>query len=181
MDDTNEQTPEAEVEEVETPETEITDWEAEAKKARGIAARLRTKLMKATEAKKAPEAPKQDSNTRELDNADYALLMASGIKEDDEIELVEKYMKKWDIPLRQVLKDSDIQEKLKGLKLERDVKNAMPSATKRGSSGQIDNIDYWVTKYETTGELPDNFELRSAVINSKVQRYSANQPPWRRK
>ena len=177
MDDTNDQTPEVEVEEVETPESDITDWEAEAKKARGIAARLRTKLVKATEVKK----PAEQKEAKGLDNADYALLMASGIKEDDEVELVEKYMKKWDLPLRQVLKDSDIQEKLKGMRLERDVKNAMPSATKRGSSGQIDNLDYWTAKYEQTGELPENFELASAVVNAKIQKASPNTPPWRRK
>lgn len=177
MEDTNDQAVEVEAEEVETPEAEITDWEAEAKKARGIAARLRTKLTKATEVKK-PTETKAETKPGELDNADWALLTAKGIENDDEVEFIQTYMKKWDKGLRDVLRDADIQEKLKGMRLERDVKNAMPSATKRNSQGEINNLDYWAAKYEQTGELPDNFELRSAVINNKVQKHNSNRPSW---
>lgn len=180
MDEANDQTPAEEVEEVETPEAEVTDWEAEARKARGIAARLRTKLVKATESKKPVETPKAEEKKSELDNADYALLAAKGIEDEDEVDFIHGYMKKWDKSLRDVLRDSDIQAKLKGMRLEKEVKQAMPSATKRNSSGQIDNLDYWTAKYDQTGELPDNFELRSAVINAKVEKQSATQPPWRR-
>ena len=54
MTDTNETTVADDTEEVETPEVELTtdtDWEAEAKKARGIAQRLRTKVIKLIEKK----------------------------------------------------------------------------------------------------------------------------------
>lgn len=181
MDDTNDQAPAVEeVEELETPEAEVTDWEAEAKKARAMAARYRNQVIKAKEAKKTPE-PVKSNQKGELDNGDYALLAAKGIEEEEEVEFISNYMKKWDKPLRDVLRDSDIQAKLKGMRLEREVKQAMPSATKRASNGQIDNIDYWVSKYDQTGELPDNFEIAAAVINAKVERSNPSLPPWRRK
>lgn len=181
MDDTNDQAPVVEdAEELETPEAEVTDWEAEAKKARAMAARYRNQVIKAKEAKKTPEPTASNQKTG-LDNGDYALLAAKGIEEEEEVEFITNYMKKWDKPLRDVLKDSDIQAKLKGMRLEREVKQAMPSATKRASNGQIDNIDYWVTKYDQTGELPENFEIASAVINAKVERSNPTIPPWRRK
>lgn len=179
--DTNDQTPEVEdVEEVETPEAEVTDWEAEAKKARGIAARYRTKLMKATEAKKPAETPKAEEKSSELDNADYALLAVKGYENEEDIDFIQDKMGKWNKTLREILRDNDVIEKLKGMKIERDVKSAMPSSTKRTNAGSLENIDYWVAKNEQTGELPDNYELRTAVINHKTNKSNASIPPWRR-
>lgn len=180
MDDQNNEPAVEEVEE-ETTEAEleeVTDWEAEAKKARGIAQRLRTKLLKATE-KKIEVPKKEEVNKNELDNADYALLTAKGYEEDEDIEFIQDKMIKWNKSLREILKDEDVLTKLKGMKIERDVKRAMPGSTKRTGSGVLDNLEYWKAKYDQTGELPEDFELRSAVINSKVERTNANKPSWR--
>lgn len=180
MEEDNDKTPEVEAEEAETPEADITDWEAEAKKARGIAARLRTKLTKATEVKRPVEPKKEEKkDTDELDNAALAYMATKGIEDDDEIEFVHSRMKKWDKTLREVLKDDEVLAKLKAMKIEKEVKSAMPSATKRTGQSTIDNLDYWLTKYDTTGELPESFELRSAVINAKIARSDTSKPSWR--
>jgi hypothetical protein len=115
----------------------------------------------------------------ELDNADYALLAAKGIEEDEDIKLVHQKMQKWDMSMREVLADKDMQEKLKANKIEREVKTAMPSSTRRSGPG-LENLDYWKAKYDRTGDLPDDFELRSAVINAKVDKENTNKPMWQR-
>lgn len=142
--------------------------------------RLRAKYMKelGIEEKSEPKPPVQAEQVGSLDKADYAILVAKGIEEKDEIDFVHKQMLKWDMPLTDVLKDEDVQSKLKAMRIEREVKGAMPSSTRR-SGGQVDNIDYWIAKYERTGELPEDFELRSAVVNAKYESMSTNKPAWR--
>ena len=137
---------EAEVEEIEevdeTPEEDLTpdtDWEAEAKKARGIAQRLRTKLTKATETKKVEpkvEPVKKEPNTGELDETALDFLDLKGITEDDDIALIENIIAKTGQTVRQALKDEYVVSKLESLKQAREVKAATPSGTKRsGATG----------------------------------------------
>lgn len=116
--------------------------------------------------------------TGQLDNADYALLAAKGIEEDSDISFIHDKMHKWGMSLREVLADKDMKEKLDGFKIEREVKAAMPSSMRR-SSGGLDNLDYWKAKYDQTGQLPDDFSLRSAIINAKIDKESTNKPRWR--
>lgn len=125
------------------------------------------------------EPRKKAEKTNELDNADYALLTAKGYEEEEDVEFIHDKMIKWNKPLREILKDEDVLAKLKGMKIERDVKKAMPGNTKRSGSGALDNVEYWKAKYDQTGELPDDFELRSAVINAKIQQTTSNKPSWR--
>ena len=137
------------------------------------AQRERTKIVK-------QQLKKTEDKKGELDNADFALLAVKGYENEEDIEFIQDKMQKWNKSLREILRDQDVIDKLKGMKIERDVKSAMPSATKRSSAGQLDNLDYWITKHEQTGELPDNFELRSAVINAKMNKSNPTLPPWRR-
>lgn len=143
---------------------------------KAIAARERTRLIRAEKAKL--EA-KQEKTPGDLDTASYAYLAAKGIEDDEDIQFIHNRMTKWDMSLREVLKDEDVQSKLKAMKIEREVKAATPGATKRTSSGNIDNVDYWLAKYEQTGELPTDFALRSAVVNAKVDRENTNKPAWK--
>jgi hypothetical protein len=64
------------------------------------------------------------------------------------------------------------------MRIEREMKAATPSSTKRTGQGSIDNLDYWQAKYEHTGELPSDFTLRAAVINARVERDNTNKPAW---
>jgi len=140
---------------------------------KAIAQRERTKIVKHELAK----TVKAKSN--ELDNGDLALLAVKGYENEEDMTFIQDKMQKWNKTLPEILRDNDVVEKLKGMKLERDVKNAMPSATKRTSAGNLDNLDYWTAKYDQTGQLPDNFELKSAVINAQVEKHNTNKPNWR--
>lgn len=176
VEETLEETPEEEL----TPET---DWEAEAKKARGIAQRLRTKLTKATEKKVVVEQPnpvKEDApKTGELDETVLDFLDLKGITDSDEIDVIQKVMQKTGQTVRQALKDDYVVSKLDSLRKEKQVKDATPSATKRGGN-QSNDISAALAKFEQTGELPTDFETRTAVINAKVSKDSPNKPSWRR-
>lgn len=141
---------------------------------KAIAQRERTRFVKQELAKKDKE------RSDELNNADYALLAVKGYEHEEDIEFIQDKMSKWNKSLREILRDNDVLEKLKGMKIERDVKSAMPSATKRSSAGTLNNLDYWIAKEQQTGELPDNFELRTAVIDAKIARSDTSKPAWRR-
>ncbi len=192
-----EKTNEAEVEEVEeveeeTPEAELTpetDWEAEAKKARGIAQRLRTKLTKASEKKVEKDKPKdeppkepvkKEPNTNELDENALDFLDLKGIEEDEDITLIEDIVAKTGQTVRQALKDEYVISKLKTNKDAREVKAATPSGTKRGGATG-DTLELALAKYESTGEYPDDFELRSKVINKLEEKSSTSVPGYRKK
>jgi hypothetical protein len=139
----------------------------------GRTQRLRKKLG-LTETRKA----KEEAKPGELDTAGLAYLAAKGIEDDEDIAFIQKRMDKWDMTLREVLKDEDVQAKLKGMKIEREVKGAMPSSQKRSGAGES-NLDYWIAKYEQTGELPKDFDLRSQVIDAKIAKENPNKPSWR--
>lgn len=178
---------EEEIEE-ETPEDELatdTDWEAEAKKARGIAQRLRTKLTKATEKKVAKVEPKKEPakyvpNAGELDENALDFLDLKGITEDEDIALIETIIAKTGQTVRQALKDDYVVTKLAALKEKREVQEATPSSTKR-SGGQKDTLDAAIAKYETTGEYPEDFELRSQVVNKLEEKHSTSIPAYRKR
>lgn len=175
----------------ETPEDELTpetDWEAEAKKARGIAQRLRTKLTKATETKKPVETKvephaepaKQTQTPSELDETQLDYFDLKGYTDSDEVEIFHKVMLKTGMSMREVLKDDYALAKVKSLRDEKAVQKATPSSTKRTGAGATDNIDILYEKFERTGELPTDFEARIAVINRKAAKGDTSIPPWRR-
>ena len=186
---TNEEAVVEETEEVEetTPDEELTpdtDWEAEAKKARGIAQRLRTKLIKATEKKVEKVEPKkepvkEEPKTGELDENALDFLDLKGITEDEDIQVIENIIAKTGLTVRQALKDDYVQSKLNANKEAREVKNATPSGTKRGGA-QGDTLEIAIAKYEKTGEYPEDFELRSKVVNALEAKHSTSVPGYRK-
>lgn len=181
----NEATVEEAVEE-ETPEaelTEATDWEAEAKKARGIAQRLRTKLTKATEKKVAVELAKEPvkenaSKTGELNETQLTLLEVKGISEQEDIDIVQSVMAKTGKSLTEALKDAYVQAILKSNKEIRETKVGIPGTSKRSGSSNTTNLDAAIAKYQKTGELPDDFAIRTQVVNAIVAKENKNKPSW---
>ena len=138
MTDTNETTVADDTEEVETPEVELTtdtDWEAEAKKARGIAQRLRTKVIKLSEKKVEVEPTvvpaKNEQKTGGLDETQLDYLDLKGFTDDADVKIVENIVKKTGQTVRQALKDDYVISKLTANKAKRDVREATPSGTRR--------------------------------------------------
>lgn len=185
MDETNEPeaTQDLEVTEAEAEETTEDSDDPQVLKARikkleekAIAQRERTKIVKQELAKKEKEEEKSSKITGDLDNADYALLEVRGIMEGDpRIDYIKDKLVKWQMPLRELLKDEDVQAKLKSLKIEGEVRAATPGSTRRSSGGTSDNEDYWFQKYEQTGKLPDVMPpgMAEKLVN---RRYSKENP-----
>lgn len=174
---------EAEEEQSPDPETEDdpTALKARIKKLeeKAIAQRERLRLERqknkeTTAANKKEEAPK----TGELDETQLDYLDLKGITDDTEIALIQKVMQKTGQTVRQALKDDYVQEKLAKLRADKEVKDATPSSTRRSGSGAPDTVAQAIAKYERTGQLPDDFALRSAVVNAREAKENPNKPPW---
>lgn len=150
-----------------------------AKKAEGFV-KVDGKWVKAPKAEEAVRAQEElQAKTGELDEMQLDYLELKGITEEDDIAVIQKVMKRTGETLRQTLKDEYVQTKLKANQEKRSVQNAMPSNTKRGNSSG-GGLDAALAKYEATGELPNDFELRSQVINAKERKEAGSTPPWRR-
>lgn len=167
---------------------ETTDWKAKAQELErkrredGIKSRERTKALKAQLAELKPKVepkPAETPNTGELDETQLDYLDLKGITEQEDIDVVQKVMQKSGQTLRQALKDEYVVQKLAALKGEREVKAAIPSSTKRGSNNGA-NLDALIAKAEQSGEYPDDFELRTQVVNALEKKNSVNVPSWRR-
>src|SRR3990167_1609862 len=129
---------------------------------------------------KPPVEPKPEpkpSPTGELDETQLDYLDLKGITEDEDIEIIKNVVKKTGQTVRQALMDEYIISKLDSNKQARDVKNATPSATRRGGN-QTTDIAQALAKFEQTGELPDDFTLRSQVVNAKADKENSNKPAW---
>lgn len=129
--------------------------------------------------KKEVETPQ--NNYGNFDNGDYALLATKGIEDgDSRIEFLKDKAVKWKMPLRELLKDEDIQAKLKSMKIEGDVANATPSSTRRGQSVTSDTEDYWYSKYLNTGELPKNMPqgMAQKLVNRRFNEENVRQNPF---
>jgi hypothetical protein len=168
-------------------EEDTTNWKEEALKLRdkAISQRERTKAIK-QELKKAKDAvdvitaSKKEpipAKTGELDETTLDYLDLKGINEAEDIKIVEDVVKKTGMTVRQVLKDEYVQTKLTANKAKREVKDATPSRTNRGGSQQSD-VAAEIAKFEQTGKLPDDFALKSAVINAIVDKANTNKPSW---
>lgn len=129
-------------------------------------------LKKSTESQK--ETP-----AGELAESQLEFLELKGISDDDEVSIIAKFVEKTGQTVRQALRDDYVQTKLNALKSDKAVKNATPGATKRGGNQQT-NISAAIAKFERTGELPDDFETRTEVVNSITNKGGSSNPPWRK-
>ena len=138
-----------------------------------------TRLKRLVESKR-DEAP-QKQKTGELDETQLDYLDLKGITDQDEIDLIQKVMRSTGQTVRQALKDEYVVDRLEKLRAQREVKNATPSSTKRSGSGQANDLALAISKFEQTGQLPEDFTLRSAVVNAMEARTNGNKPAWHNK
>lgn len=167
------------LEEIPEDAPDDTDWKALAHKNAGIAKRALTKLEKANKPKEEPKVAKSEpkAQTEGLDETQLDFLDLKGITDDDDIKVIEGVVKKTGMTVRQALQDEYVVSKLKELKDQREVKDATPSSTKRtGQSGTT--LEAAIAKFDRDGSLPDDFKLRSEVVNAVVDRKSGTKPSW---
>lgn len=168
LDSIEEETPAEEAPKVEKPKL---SREEKLAKYKGIVARLEGKDNK-TEDKPAPK-----SNTGELDETQLDYLDLKGITETEDIDVIQKIVSKTGMTIRQALKDDYVTAKLDANRAQRAVKDATPSSTKRGGS-QVNDVAAAVAKFDATGELPQDFNLRTAVVNAITDKANGNKPSW---
>lgn len=163
----------------EVEETDDTDWKAEAQKLRekAIASRERTKALKAQVKELTPAKVEPKVKTDELDEAQLDYLDLKGITDQAEIDIIQKIVAKTGMTVRQALQDDYVTSKLDALRAEKEVKGAIPSSTKRGG-GQVDTLTVAIAKFEKDGSLPDDFKLRSDVVNAIADKNNGNKPSW---
>jgi len=166
------------LEEATTEEQDTTDWKAKYEETQARLKRAETKLEKSKIDRKVEE--KLQEKNSELDETQLDYLDLKGISEPDEVELVHSIMLKTGKSLRETLKDDYVLTKINKLRQQNELKDATPGATRRSNSGEINTVDYWYARYEQTGQLPKDFNLRSEVINRKIQQEDTNKPAWRR-
>ena len=173
-------------------EEDTTNWKAEAQKLRdkAIAQRERTKTLKlkladkekAIEALATGSKKAEPSNTGELNETQLDYLDLKGVSEAEDVKIIEDIVKKTGMTVRQALQDEYVKAKLTANKTQREVKDAIPSSTKRSGQAGGNDLQLALAKYEQSGykDLPDDFALRTAVINAMTERSNPNKPAWHR-
>lgn len=175
-------------------EEDTTDWKAEATKLRekAIAQRERTKSLKdqLKEAKTKLDTvapPKTTQNASKADGLDETALDyldVKGVTEREDIKVIENIVKKTGMTVREALKDEYVKAKLETNKATRDVKDATPSSTKRAGGNQGNELSTAIARYESSGfnpdNLPEDYKLRTAVVNAIVAKQSTNKPSWQK-
>lgn len=102
-----------------------------------------------------------------LDRIDKMVLRSEGIKSEDEMSLVEEFMKDTGKDVESVIESRAFKAELKALREEKATEDALPRGTKRSSNSSKSNVEYWLAK----GELPpaSEVQLRREVVNAKMK------------
>lgn len=145
-------------------------------------ARLDRQLARARkEAGIADDKPAPKAKADGLDETALDYLDLKGVSESEDVAVIEAIMKKTGMTAREALKDEYVTAKLKANKEAREVKDATPSSTKRGSGVSADAVSRAVAQFEKTGVMPDDFDLASKVTDAIVAKSGgSNAPSWHR-
>lgn len=166
--------------EPESPASEPAKEEPKADKPKETLEQKRARLQRELERTEkklglAEEAPSQPSASNQDAILDFFEL--KGITESEDVELLTSIMEKTGMSHRDVLKDEYVVAKLAANKQAREVLEATPSATKR-PGGQVDSVAQAIAKFESTGQMPEDFKLRSAVVDHLERKSRTNAPSW---
>jgi len=151
-----------------------------AKKAEGFV-KVDGKWVKAPKAEEAvATAQKLEATAGELEAAQLDFFDLKGYTDTDEVAIFQNIMKRTGMSHREVIKDEYALSKVEAIRKDKQVKNAMPSSTKRTGQTETNDVDFHLARYEASGELPKDFAMRAKVIEAKAQKSSDTVPPWRR-
>lgn len=138
---------------------------ARAKKAEGFELKD-DKWVKVEKPEKKPEA-KEPKQLDEFDDAQFTYLALKGIESDEDVEWVKGELKEHGGNLRTLFGNKYFQSSLKERKDAAAALNASPGS-KRSAGAPNDSIEYHLTKYLATGELPSDPEMAEKVIEARV-------------
>ena len=164
--------------------TDTTDWKTIADQNRkiaeqniGIAQRNKTRAERFKAAAPAPKpdtttpAPKPtEGKTEGLGYAEKSFLIVNGIKDADEMALVEKSMKQSGLSLDDILANGFFKSELQTIRDTKAATTATPTGVKRAAPPASDSVDYWLDKYNTGTKFEDiPADLQSKVLDAKVK------------
>lgn len=133
-------------------------------------ARLRRQLKQAEKAAGVDDEPerKPSKKSDDLDYGQKAFLVASGVKEADEIALAKEFVSNTGKSLDDVLASKHFQAELNDLRETKASLAAVPSSGNRTGQSAQDTVEYWIAK----GELPpaSERELRTKVVNARINK-----------
>lgn len=158
-------------------EKDTTDWKAKHDELAGRLKRAETKLEKSKIDKKVEEKIQQKAGELSESQLDY--LDLKGVTEDEDLAVIERYVRNTGETPKQALKDEYVISKLTANKAKRDVQAATPSSTKR-AGGQVGDVASATAKFKETGVLPEDRALADAVVDSIAKAGNDRLPPWQR-
>jgi len=147
-----------------TPQEELEYFE-------GRAARLRKKLgINEQKPTVSEEVAHDSSKPNDLDYGEKAYLRSAlDLKGADELQLAKEFKGKYGMSVEEMESDSLFMSKLSGLREARESTAAIPKGTKRAGQTGVTDVDIAVAKYRDSGELPQDFKTRTAVVNKMVE------------
>jgi len=164
--------------EVETPkETPVEEKPVESPEAK--LARLKRQAAQLEKKLGIAEEKPESKPTGKLDETQLDYLDLKGISEAEDIEVIETVMKNTGKSLRDVLKDSYVVSTLDQNRGARTVRGAIPGASKRPGV-ESNSVDLYVNKFQSTGQLPKDFETASKVVDAITAQSSDRRPRWER-
>lgn len=133
------------------------DWKAEALKYKAILDRNKGKAHEKTTAK--PSG---------VDYGVKALLVAQGLKGNDEMELAFAFAKNTGKQIDEVADSKYFQQELADFRETKATQNASIRSKGKSSNVAQNDVEYWLAK--PFGELPDDFDLRRKVVAARRQK-----------
>ena len=120
------------------------------------------------DAKKPKDTPQQTKPQDDLDYGMKAYLRSEGI-EPTEFDFVKEHMQESGMDLDRLVKNNYFQSQLKELRDKRATEAAIPSKTRGTGESSKSKVDYWVNRGEMPENTPENFELRAAIVNRRIE------------
>lgn len=152
---------------------EAINWQTKAEEAEKRIKELEFKAMKQRDKVKELKSKTVTEDEKKPNDFDYgqkAFLKSYGIDGADERELVKSFMSRTGDDLDTVIGDDILQAKLKSLRDAKVAKDAVPANTGRSATAQGNKLDYWLAKYQTSGNLSEvPKELQRDVLNAHLK------------
>lgn len=108
------------------------------------------------------------SKSSDLDYGQKAFLKTYGIQGSDELALVKTFATRTGDDLDTIVSDDIFLAKLTNLREARESADAIPKSTRRSSAPVGDDLSVALTKYRTSGELPQDRTLREKVVDAQL-------------
>ncbi len=125
------------------------------------------------------ESKPESKPSGKLDETQLDYLDLKGISEAEDLTVIETVMKNTGKSLRDALKDPYVVATLDDNRGARTVRGAIPGASKRPGV-ESNSVDLHVNRFNSTGQLPKDFDTASKVVDAITARNSDRSPRWER-